>query len=374
MSIHKWLVGFALAVIMVVALGINAYLFSARSFQFNLAQVAPGSSGVLLIDRLDEVDTRIKALESVTAPQRGEASQIEGQVNTLNTQITELQTAINRTMIDLAQSVASLEETLNRNEGVEPAASLDSADLEVRAVALISAAGLPAEQSGTASTIRQTTDRLRTQEAELADKRRELSSAQIRQRLVGGEVAQSDNQIIALKQTIVDNYEDYDRVVAEAQSLRRTSPAGIGVALVGAHPTFTSTLLVLVMGALGAILYLFPAYMTRANPVTFAEIMMRMLFGMVSALAFYIVANAAIAGIAFVPGQSAAANNAALLNPFTVGLVGIIAGIMADDIARWIQRRGTEILGGNAGATTTTVVAAQVEPGIVNPHGGPPPV
>ncbi|MBI1186291.1 MAG: hypothetical protein GC206_03020 [Alphaproteobacteria bacterium] len=374
MSIHKWLVGFALAVVMIAALMINAYLFSARSFQFNLAQVAPGSNGILVMDTLDSVRSQIDQYQSDTAGSRGDAIRYEGEVNTLTAQINELQTRINATMMQLAQEVATLEGVLSRNEGAQPAASLTAEELEVRAASLIETPGLPAAQSASASSIGQTTQQLRALQDDLQNKRNELSTAQYNYRRVGGIVADADNRIIALKQTVVTEYDDFDRVVAEADSLRRTSPAGIGAALVAAHPAFTSTLLVLVMGALGAILYLFPAYMTRANPVTFAEIIMRMLFGMVSALAFYIVANAAIAGIAFVPGQSEAANNAALLNPFTVGLVGIIAGIMADDIAKWIQRRGTEILGGNTGGAARASVASDPDAGIVNPHGGPPPV
>lgn len=374
MTIKKWFVGFFLALIMVMSLGINAFLFSARSFQFNLAQVAPRTNGVLSIEQLDSIDRQIAQIEADTGPQRGERAQIEQRLATLNSEIESQQQTISQTIADLAQGVAGLEQTLGRSAGVEPAAALDSAQLEARAASLISTPGLPAEQSQTASSIRQSAERL-TQLEEAQDTREnERRTLQVRQRLVGGLVAESDNRIIALRQTIVDDHTAYDRVRSEAEALRRTSPFGISAALVGAHPTFMSTLLVLLMGALGATLYLFPAYMNRVNPVTFAEIAMRMLFGMVTALAFYIVANATLAGLSFVPGQ-AAASNAALLNPFTVGLVGIVAGIMADDIARWIQRRGSEILGGTPGqppapAPTTT---PPTDPGFtgVNPHGGP---
>jgi hypothetical protein len=135
------------------------------------------------------------------------------------------------------------------------------------------------------------------------------------------------------------------------------------------------------MGLLGAILYLFPAYMSRANPVTFAEIAVRSIFGMVTALAFYIVANASISGLAFVPGGTT--ETATAINPFTVSLIGIVAGIMADDIAKWIQRRGSEILGGTPGVPAPAPSAAPAPssglahtadagPGAgVNPHGGP---
>jgi hypothetical protein len=44
---------------------------------------------------------------------------------------------------------------------------------------------------------------------------------------------------------------------------------------------------------------------------------------------------------------------------------------MADDIAKWIQRRGSEILGGQPSQGRTP---ADVGFTGVNPHGGPPPV
>ena len=74
---------------------------------------------------------------------------------------------------------------------------------------------------------------------------------------------------------------------------------------------------------------------------------------------------------------------ATAINPFTVSLIGIVAGIMADDIAKWIQRRGSEILGGAPGVPAPPAGAAPApNPGLahtadagagagVNPHGGP---
>ncbi|MGE0827831.1 MAG: hypothetical protein AB7O04_00570 [Hyphomonadaceae bacterium] len=385
MTVHKWFVGFFLAIIMVTALGINAMLFSSRSFQFHLAQVAPRTNGVLDVRQLDDIDRQIAQIEQESAGPRGESARIEQQLALLNADIQSQQQTISQTIADLAQGVSSLEERLGRSAGVEPAASLDSAQLEARATSLISTPGLPASQSQEASTIRQTAERLGELEENVAGKETERRTLMVQQRLVGGQVVESDNRIRALKQLIVENDADYDRVRSEANALRVTSFLGIGTTLVSAHPTFISTVLVLLMGALGAILYLFPAYMSRPEPVNFAEIIMRMIFGMVTALAFYIVANATLAGLSFVPNQASTASNAAMLNPFTVGLVGIVAGIMADDIAKWIQSRGSAILSGQGGAatqvtttrTTTTATSASADDdggfSGVNPHGGPPP-
>jgi hypothetical protein len=124
------------------------------------------------------------------------------------------------------------------------------------------------------------------------------------------------------------------------------------------------------MGVLGAILYLFPAYMSRANPVTFAEIAVRVLFGMCTALAFYVVANAAVTGLGFAGGDTAPSG--AQLNPFTLSMIGVVAGIMADDIAKWIHRRGTELLGGQVGTPVPEAQLTPPPPGTVGGLSGTP--
>jgi hypothetical protein len=106
------------------------------------------------------------------------------------------------------------------------------------------------------------------------------------------------------------------------------------------------------MGALGSLLYLFPAYLNRSEPVTMAEIVVRLIFGMCAALAFYVLANAAIAGFS-IASSVQQATTSSTLNPFTVSLVGIVAGVMSEDIARWIQARGRGIF--TQGGAPTTV-------------------
>ena len=75
------------------------------------------------------------------------------------------------------------------------------------------------------------------------------------------------------------------------------SPLAASASLAQAHPALLSPMLVLLMGALGALLYLFPAYLNRPAPVTMAEIAVRLIFGMCAALAFYELANAMQAAI-----------------------------------------------------------------------------
>jgi hypothetical protein len=101
----------------------------------------------------------------------------------------------------------------------------------------------------------------------------------------------------------------------------------------------------------------------------------RLIFGMCAALAFYVIANATIAGFNLQSGVQQA-STAAALNPFTVSLIGIIAGVMAEDIAKFIQDRGRGVLGGAAPAEAAPAAAPAVsteDVGFtgVNPHGGP---
>lgn len=379
-SFHKWMVGIALTVIMVSALGTNALLFSARNFQFNLAQIAPTTNGVISVQELMDVETQIRQIESDTSGPRGELIQVQQQVAALEAAEDATETAANTARAEIAGDIATIE-ARSGAPVAETAALMDAPALEGRIAQLAGRPNLPPEDQQAIASLRGQVQQLGQLEEQLSEGDAERATLVAQQRLVGGQVAEADRRIFALKQTVVPNYEQYDIIHSEVVALINTSPLGVGAGLVQMHPTFMSTVLVLLMGALGAILYLFPAYMSRANPVTFAEIIVRLIFGMCTALAFYIVANATLAGFSFVPGQ-AAQGAAAMLNPFTVALIGIIAGVMADDIARWIKNRGSELFGAGGPATTATTTTATttttqtVDPGFtgVNPHGGPPEV
>jgi hypothetical protein len=99
-----------------------------------------------------------------------------------------------------------------------------------------------------------------------------------------------------------------------------------------------------------------------------AEIAVRLIFGMCAALAFYVLANAAIAGFSIGAGVTQATTSS-LLNPFTVSLVGIVAGVLSEDIAKWIQDRGRGIFT-QGQVSTGAVGAAQAPPPEPAPTGG----
>jgi hypothetical protein len=92
---------------------------------------------------------------------------------------------------------------------------------------------------------------------------------------------------------------------------------------------------------------------------------------MCAALAFYVLANATIAGFS-IAAQVQQAGTSATLNPFTVSLIGIVAGVLSEDIAKWIQDRGRgiftqgQISPGAAGAGQTPADAAAPGGGLVN--------
>jgi hypothetical protein len=251
------------------------------------------------------------------------------------------------------------------------AADKSAQGLSQRINTLAGRSGLaPADQQAVAS-LRTQVGALAEQEEALDDRGAERAELVTRQRLVGGQVAEANRRVFALQQSVVPDYEHYTRIRGEAYALKNLSPLGVSAFLAQGHPALLSTMLVLLMGALGALLYLFPAYLNRAVPVTMAEIVVRLIFGMCAALAFYVLANAAIAGFA-IASNVQQATTAASLNPFTVSLVGIIAGVMSEDIAKWIQDRGRGIFqqGGVSAAAAPPADGGATFSG-VNPHGGP---
>jgi hypothetical protein len=366
-----------LTVVMITVLAIAALLFSARDFQYGLAQLAPQTSGLISVQRVLDADVQIAKLQQDSSGARGDLIAIEQQIADLDRTAQEQQSRVNESRAEIAGAIAQVEQTAGTLAAESAAAGeLDAATLNARVLSLAGTPHLAPPQQQQVASLRGQVQELAQLEDGLGQQDATRLGLVGQQRALGGQVAESDRRIFALQQAVVPNYEIYPRISSEVHALVSMSPLGVSAALAQGHPAMVSTILVLLMGALGAILYLFPAYLTRAVPVTFAEIAVRLIFGMCAALSFYIIANATIAGFNLQSGVEQA-STAAALNPFTVSLIGIIAGVMAEDIAKWIQDRGRGVLQAGGGAPPAAPTAAPVvsteDVGFtgVNPHGGP---
>lgn len=369
MTFYKFAVGVVLALAMVTVLALSALVFSSRDFQYGVAQVSPSTNGLISFARLDAAEAQIEQIASASSGPRGELLGIEQQIATLDAEVQNAEASANEARAAMVGAIAEIETRADVQTAESAAADMSAQGLSQRVNALAGRGGLaPADQQAIAGLVSQV-DQLATQEAALDDRSAERAELLTRQRLVGGQVAEANRRVFALQQTVVPDYEHYTRIRSEAYALRNLSPLGFSAFLAQGHPALLSTLLVLLMGALGALLYLFPAYLNRPVPVTMAEIAVRLIFGMCAALAFYVLANAAIAGFS-IASNVQQATTAAALNPFTVSLVGIIAGVMSEDIAKWIQDRGRGIFQ-QGGAAPAAAAADDTNYAGVNPHGGP---
>ena len=378
MTIYKFAVGVVLTFVMVGVLTIAALLFSARDFQYGLAQLAPQTSGLISVQRVLETDVEIAKLQQDSSGARGDLIAIDQRIADLDRAAQEAQSRVNESRAEIAGSIAEIEQAAGAPVAESAAAGeLDAATLNARVMSLASTQHLAPPQQQAVASLRGQVQELATLEDGLGQQDATRLGLVGQQRALGGQVAEADRRVFALQQAVVPNYEIYPRISSEVHALVNMSPLGISATFAQGHPAMVSTILVLLMGALGAILYLFPAYLTRAVPVTFEEIIVRLIFGMCAALAFYVIANATIAGFNLQSGVEQA-STAAALNPFTVSLIGIIAGVMAEDIAKWIQDRGRGVLqagGGQAPAATNAAAPPVSTEDVgftgVNPHGGP---
>jgi hypothetical protein len=367
MTFYKFAVGVVLTLAMVTVLTMSALVFSSRDFQFGVAQISPSTNGLISFAQLDAADRQIQQLESESAGPRGELLEIDQQIASLDGQVQSSESSANDARAAMVGAIADIETRANLETAQSAAADMSAQGLSQRINALAARPGLPpADQQGVAQ-LRVQVQQLADQEEALDDRSAERAALVARQRLVSGQVAEANRRVFALQQTVVPDYEHYTRVRGEAFALRNLSPLGASAYLAQGHPALLSTMLVLLMGALGALLYLFPAYLNRPAPVTIAEIAVRLIFGMCAALAFYVLANAAIAGFS-IASSVQLATTSSTLNPFTVSLVGIVAGVMSEDIAKWIQDRGRGIFqqGGAAASAPAQVTDANTGGGLVN--------
>jgi len=362
MSFHRWLTGACLLLLMVFALGANAILFSARSFQHNLVQVDPSSGGIISLADLRTTDDKIAGIEDSVRGERGATVEAQAKFDAAKREADAARAAVEASNAALEERIAQVEARFKIESA--PASTYDPVGLSQRLELLgVQPRATPADRAEVA-TLKDAAKKLQALDDEAADRENAAAEAEAGLKTAGVKVADANRAVLGLKAQFGQNY---DRIRNEAVALERGSLFGIGATLVGMHPTFLSTVLVCLMGGLGGILFLFPAYVANRFPVTFVVIIVRLVFGMVTALAFYIVANATLAGFAFMPGQDGAQATSMSLNPFTVSLLGIIAGVMADDIAEWIHNRGRDILGGGRGPTALPQARADAGP---PPKGG----
>ncbi|MGQ0531916.1 MAG: hypothetical protein ACT4OF_04385 [Caulobacteraceae bacterium] len=362
MTFYKFSVGVVLTVAMIAVLGMSALVFSSRDFQFGVAQISPSTNGLISFAALDEADRQVRQLEADSAGPRGELLEIDRQIAALDGQVQGAEASTDDARAAMVGAIASIETRANVETAESAAADMSAQGLSQRINALAARPGLPpADQQGVAQ-LRTQVQQLAEQEQALDDRGAERAALVARQRLVSGQVAEANRQVFALQQSVVPDYEHYTRVRGEAYALRNLSPLGVSAYLAQGHPALLSTVLVLLMGALGSLLYLFPAYLNRPAPVTMAEIAVRLIFGMCAALAAYVLANAAVAGFSMGSGVQQTTTSS-LLNPFTVSLVGIIAGVMSEDLAKWIQERSRGVFQQGGAAASAPMQAPEPAPG-----------
>ena len=344
MTFHKFAVGVVLALAMTSVLLLGALVFSSRDFQFGVQQIAPETGGLISFAELRANGELIDQIEDATRGPRGEQRDIANQIATLDGQIQAATNSANEARAAMVGVIADVERSANVTADVSAAADTSAQALSRRINALAARPTLSPNDQQRVAQLRAQVQQLAEQEQALDDLNTQRTDLAGRQRLVSGQVQEADRRILALQAEVVPGGTQYDRVRGEASALLRASPLGVSASMAQWHPALLSTSLVLLMGALGSLLYLFPAYLNRPLPVTMAEIVVRLIFGMCAALAFYVLANAAVASFSISSSAPAEAGTSAMINPFTVSLIGVVAGVLSEDIAKWIQERGRGFL------------------------------
>lgn len=346
---YRWMVGAFLLLLMVAVLGGNALVFSARSFQQNFTTVT--GAPVFSANQVADISRSMAAVENKLEPLKTRAAIVEQQIaakqaelDTLNRRV-EAEKEAGAPEVAPPAEVAAISAAPSASPALAPDAPVITPPPAANALLSLAAQGDA-----------------------------DLQALQAQSAAMNQQIDETRNALVAANPLLRNGFKgDFNQVRAEVDSLRATSPLGIGMYLAQVHPSSLSTLLAVMMGALGAMLFLFPAYVANKPEweVTFAAIVVRMVFGMVTAFAFYILANSAIAAFALGGGGEAKTATAENLNPFTVAGLGVIAGIMADDIAHWIHKRGKDMFADDAAAARTTLSDIGQTGAGVNFHGGP---
>ena len=377
-ALWRTVIGVVLTAVMVATLLACAITFSARSFQHNFAQISGNGTGVVSLAAIGRIAEQVAAGEAEIAPLRLQVQEFQREEGELGAKIMSLNMAAQEAGARIDLALKPLEARLEINGGTV----LDAGTLAQRFSALANSPQLnETEQAILADASKQLDVFVRkaaqaNNTAAARDRvREEMTYAQ---GLIGASTARLQSQDNAFKG-------NFDSIRAEIEALEKTSPYGMGLSLAQIHPAFLSTLLACLSGALGAIFYLFPAFMVGMRQVNLWQIIMRWLMGVTAAFVFMIVANAADSLLGF--GASGSAIPQPSLNPFTIAGLGLVAGVMSEDIAQWIHQRGVYLFSQGQVGQVVRGVESRTNPapggssagagidtgqgGLVNPHGGP---
>lgn len=374
-------VGIVLTLAMLATLLACAITFSARSFQHNFAQVTGNQTGVVSMAAIARIKLKLDELDGRKAPMQTQFDRLEQERDELSAQYLATESNAQDRAARLDEALARLEAAYGIQGG-----GVSSSALAGRLETVEQYPRLSEDDRSAITAAKATQQELNGFAAKAAELSAARSAVEDEMRDVQARLRVLDEGAFSEDSAGMQNF---DQVLAEIDALRRTSPLGVALYLAQVHPAFLSTLLVCLAGALGSLLYLFPAYLTRTMNIGIDDIVVRILFGMLTAFGFMVVANAANSLLGF--GAAEVQGPQPSLNPFTIAGLGIIAGVMADDIAKWIHQRALFLI--NQGGTgrvlqtieSRTTVETTVNPatvranqavaenlgGLVNPHGGP---
>lgn len=377
-SLWRTLIGLVLTIVMVATLLACAVTFSARSFQHNFAQISGNATGVVSLAAIGRIAQRDAETQAALAPLRAQLTQSQRAEGEWGAKVMSLGEAAQEAAARADLLLKPLEERFKQ----KGALGLEAGALAQRISALSANALLTEPDRAVLAQASELLDAMVRHAAQASEASASLDRAREELSYAQGLISARESQAQQQEGAFTGNF---DQIRAEIEALEKTSPYGMGLALAQIHPAFLSTLLACLSGALGAIFYLFPAFMAGMKQVNLWQIVMRWLMGVTAAFVFMIVANAADSLLGF--GGAGAAAPQPSLNPFTIAGLGLVAGVMADDIAQWIHQRGSSLFSqGTVGQVVRGIEAisppgAKPGPnagpvdaglgGLVNPHGGP---
>ncbi|HVV34780.1 MAG TPA: hypothetical protein VHC73_16250, partial [Vitreimonas sp.] len=112
MTLYKFLVGLVLTIAMIAVLSLSALVFSARDFQFGVAQFS-NTSGLVDFKQLEQINSLIEQSRSESAAARGENQQITNRLTDLQAKVDQAQDAATQARAQVVHQIADLEQRVN---------------------------------------------------------------------------------------------------------------------------------------------------------------------------------------------------------------------------------------------------------------------